>query len=278
MLKKLTRILPFLIATLLAVGGVELFYRLLEHYLLQPSAEREVKSGEPAGLDRSSATMERHQNYDVIVERNLFRSYTEDEDQPQVEIEENPLAGLETTALDLVLLGTITGEAGTSRAIILDKTERSQEIYYQGDVIEGAEIKEILRGKVILSYGGKDEILDMSEAASMRPNIPDVTPSSFENEVFTPPPPPEFNDPDIDPAAMEPTEEGFIQEVEQNLEPEPLEYPENGVQEPGQTAEEDIENGTSEVEEKEGGDLESSGNRANPRRRVITSESAASEG
>jgi len=270
MLKKITRILPFLIATLLVVGGVELFYRLLEHYLLQPSAERVVKSGEPAGLDRSSTTLERHQNYDVIVERNLFRSYTEDEEQPQVEVEENPLAGLETTALDLVLLGTITGEAGNSRAIILDKRERSQEIYYQGDVIEGAEIKDILRGMVILSYNGKDEILDMSEAATMRPNIPDTASSSFENEVFIPPPPPETLDLDIDPAAMEPTEEGFIQEVEQNLEPEPQEYPESGVQEPGQTPEEDIENGTSEVEEKEGEDLESSDIRENPRRRVIT--------
>ncbi|HKJ64289.1 MAG TPA: hypothetical protein VJ969_02735 [Desulfopila sp.] len=127
---------------------------------------------------------------------------------------------------------------------------------------------------MILSYGGKDEILDMSEAASMRPNIPDVAPSSFENEVFTPPPPPEF----IDPAALETTEEGFIQEAEQNLEAEPLEYPEDGTQEPGQTPEEAIENGASEDEEKEGEDLENSDTRVKPRRRVITSEPAGSEG
>ena len=264
MLKTITKILPFLIATLLAVGWVVQIYRLMEHYLLLPPAAKVEESGEPTALVRMPTAMERHRNYDVIVERNLFGSYTVEE-QPQIEVEENPLAGLETTRLDLVLMGTVSGEAGNSRAIILDKRENTQEIYYQGDVIEGAEIKEILRGKVILSYEGKDEILDMSEAASMRPNIPNAAPSPYESEVFNQPPPtrPQAVDPDIDPAALETDEEAFLQGVEENLEPGPLEYPE-----------EPVEEGSSIVGGEEDEEPESQDGPVTPRRRIFGSEPA----
>jgi hypothetical protein len=167
MLKSLIRILPFLIVTLLSIGGVELFYGVAEYYLLVP--ENESITGEAsAGIEKKAFNkLEKHKNYDVIVERNLFQSYAK-EPEPVVEKNDNPLAGLENTTLDLVLMGTITGRANKSRAIILEKAKRKQEIYYTGDVIQGAEIKEILRGKVILSFQGKDEVLDMSEASKVK--------------------------------------------------------------------------------------------------------------
>lgn len=73
---------------------------------------------------------------------------------------------LEATSLDLTLLGTISGGVNTQRAIIQDKRKRTQEIYYKGDAIGPALIKEILRGKVILTVRGKDEILLMKEPKS----------------------------------------------------------------------------------------------------------------
>ena len=68
-------------------------------------------------------------------------------------------------------MGTINGGEGDSRAIVLDKSNNKQELYEKGDVIQGAKIKEILRGKVILVYNGKDEMLDMSEAAKERSSL-----------------------------------------------------------------------------------------------------------
>jgi hypothetical protein len=81
----------------------------------------------------------------------------------------DPYAGIEATKLELVLMGTITGQDGADRAIIYKKRENKQEIFYKGDAIEGALIKRILRGRIILEYQGNDEILDMSEASSLRP-------------------------------------------------------------------------------------------------------------
>ena len=58
---------------------------------------------------------------------------------------------------------------GADRAIIFDKTVNKQALYETGDAVQGAVVKEILRGKVILVYNGRDEMLDMSEAAKVRP-------------------------------------------------------------------------------------------------------------
>jgi hypothetical protein len=51
----------------------------------------------------------------------------------------------------------------------MDKAKRKQDIFYPGDVVNGAQIKEIMRGKVILTYQGKDEVLDMTEAGKYKP-------------------------------------------------------------------------------------------------------------
>jgi len=100
--------------------------------------------------------------YTMIVERNIFGA-TEKAEPPPVEEKVEPIETLEETTLQLSLLGTIAGHAGSARAIILDEKQRSQDIYRVGDTVQGAEIRQILRGKVILRHGEKDEILSMVE-------------------------------------------------------------------------------------------------------------------
>ncbi|MBM9606291.1 type II secretion system protein N [Desulfopila inferna] len=168
MLKNITRILPFFIVTLLSIGAVELFYGVVEHYLLPTDRKTAQRAIEQDIAAQPAEKLEKHTNYDVILQRNLFQSYAPEEEEP-APVTENPLEGLEATSLELVLMGTVSGTDNSGRAIILNKKNNEQDIYYRGDVVEDAEIKEILRGKVILSYQGKDEVLDMSEAASMRP-------------------------------------------------------------------------------------------------------------
>ncbi len=70
---------------------------------------------------------------------------------------------LEETTLQLSLLGTVAGDPQSARAIILDQKGKSQDIYRVGDSVQGAEIRQILRGKVVLRHGEKDEILIMVE-------------------------------------------------------------------------------------------------------------------
>ena len=65
------------------------------------------------------------------------------------------------TRLNLKLWGTITGKNVRAYAIIEDTTNRRQKLYREGDVIQNAAVKRILRGKVILSVDGKLEMLDI---------------------------------------------------------------------------------------------------------------------
>jgi type II secretory pathway component PulC len=78
------------------------------------------------------------------------------------------VAGLEATALDIVLMGIVDGRHQDRRAVILTKKDRSQQMYQTGDMVAGALIKNISRSGVILRVNGRDEILDMSEAGNFR--------------------------------------------------------------------------------------------------------------
>ncbi len=245
--------MPFFIVTLLCIGAVELFYSMAERYLLVVDKQTAGQATVEDEGRKTGSKVERHQDYSVIVERNLFQSYMVAE-EPETAAEMNPLEGLETSTLDLVLMGTITGPEGRSRAIILDKKKNKQDIYYQGDVIEGAEVKEILRGKIILNYQERDQVLDMSEAATMRPVVEaDVFPNPPTRRVVVPPTtqqqrrrvvPADMQPDDIVPEdqygyddnGQENFEEQVIEEPEEfpdgNFEPDPIE-PERDVVEDG---------------------------------------------
>lgn len=77
------------------------------------------------------------------------------------------------TDLDIVLMGTIGVTDGDGKAIILDKQSNTQQIYQKGDAIRGSFIKEILRGRVLLSRNGKDGFLEMNESMKYTPNLPE---------------------------------------------------------------------------------------------------------
>jgi len=98
----------------------------------------------------------------IIVKKNLFKVEIEQKDEPLVELEkeERELETLEPTKLKLVLWGTVTGQENVY-AVIEDKKVRKQALYQIGDLIQGAELKKILRNKVILLFQGKDQFLEV---------------------------------------------------------------------------------------------------------------------
>ena len=159
----------FLLITLLCVGLVEGGYQALEHFgLSTPTEKAVIPEIPPIKTDQPGVVQEnRKYDYNVILERNLFGPAPGKGDIAVTTDEENT-EDLQTTSLNIVLMGTINGGKGDDRAIILDKSTNKQQLYESGDAIQGASIKEILRGKVILAYNGKDEMLDMSDAAKVR--------------------------------------------------------------------------------------------------------------
>lgn len=72
---------------------------------------------------------------------------------------------------DLLLVGTIIETEGLNRAVILDLEEKKQVMLSEGDMINGASVRQIYPGKVIISRQGRNELLDTAEAVKIRAAI-----------------------------------------------------------------------------------------------------------
>ena len=138
--------------------AVDIFYRVIGIELHQMGGQQIVAFKEAEVRGEKSLTAP---GYTKIVDRNIFGATEKVELAPVEEV--GPVEALEETSLQLSLLGTVAGDTGSARAIILDQRQKSQDIYRVGDSVQEAEIRQILRGKVILRHGEKDEILTMVE-------------------------------------------------------------------------------------------------------------------
>ena len=164
MAHRISIIVPLLFITLLCVGLVEGGYQALEYFLMRDQIDTKTVAPESVtkSVPKIKVTEEKH-DYKIILQRNLFGAPPADNTTKIVETV--PVKDLEATSLKIVLKGTIKGVGESDRAIILDKKNKTQQLYQEGDGIQGAFVKEILRGRVILSYNGNDEVLDMSDTA-----------------------------------------------------------------------------------------------------------------
>jgi type II secretory pathway component PulC len=177
MARQISIIWPLLIITLVCIALVEGGYQLLEKFVFDTRNQSVdvAESQEAVSKERLVGVVETSGDYRIILTRNLFGSATRD-DAAKKGAETDTQAPLEATKLNIVLMGTAIGDEAANRAFILDRQTNKQEVYELGDTVQGATIKEVMRGKVILSVNGKDEILDMSEAASVRPTLRPITP------------------------------------------------------------------------------------------------------
>ncbi len=122
------------------------------------------------GVKEMSQTPEKTHDYTIIAERNLFGLPPFD-DKPKTPVVTEKPEDMQKARLSVVLVGTVSGTAGSSRAVIYDKSTGRQELYEVGDAIQGAVIKDILRGKVIVRLNGKNEVLDIADAAALRKRV-----------------------------------------------------------------------------------------------------------
>lgn len=97
-------------------------------------------------------------DYKTINKHNLFSR------KPAGPVKEKPLEieTLKKTDLKLKLWGTVIGNDGETYAVV-ESNDRTQHLFRAGDSIQGAIIKLILRGKVVLTVNGKDEVLEMEK-------------------------------------------------------------------------------------------------------------------
>jgi len=164
MTHRISSIIPLLFITLLCVGLVEGGYLALEYFLMrdQTGVENSALHIADEPTRRTAETEQKH-DYRIILERNLFGAVFPDKVADSSE--GDPAEDLEETSLKIALKGTVNGAGDRDRAIILDNNSKVQKLYQKGDGIQGAFVKEILRGRVILTFNGIDEVLDMSDTA-----------------------------------------------------------------------------------------------------------------
>lgn len=141
--------------------GVDIFYRFMDAQLLT------VKSTETAAGTFSTRTKDKQPppaHYDKISRRGLLGGPTIGREEKEEEMGAEQIAALKPTSLNIVLLGTVYGPERVAFAVMEEKGKKKQGLYQTGDKVQGALIKKVLRGRVILEVKGKDEILEMEQA------------------------------------------------------------------------------------------------------------------
>ena len=160
--------------------AVDTFYSVVGLQLQKAVGEQAVM---PEVVETPAASAPTAPEVAMILERNIFGATEKAEAPPVVEEVVEPIETLEETTLQLTLLGTIAGNLENARAIILDQRQRDQDIYRTGDTVQGAEIRQILRGKVVLRHQGRDEILSMVESSEASVAAPAAAPSSRSRRI-----------------------------------------------------------------------------------------------
>jgi general secretion pathway protein C len=106
--------------------------------------------------------------YQIISKRDLFKTEKINSFSPEKPGKEEDINKLEVTDLKLELLGTTTGAGTEPYAVIKQKANPRQMLYVEGDTIDKALIKTILREKVILVVNGKNQVLLMEKPSSQK--------------------------------------------------------------------------------------------------------------
>ncbi len=161
MLKLYRTIFNLIALTVIVYVGVDIFYRVVRSQLRQMNTQKIFTQQAPEVKQKKSPPL---RDYQVINGRNLFGSV----EKAVVNTKPEAIETLEPTSLKIALLGTVAGSEQNAVAVIEEKKLRKQGLYRVGDSVQGAVVKVILRGKVILRVGDKDEILTMEEDDSSK--------------------------------------------------------------------------------------------------------------
>ncbi len=170
MTTKILTIINLLCLTAAAYLGVNLFYKALDRRLATAPM---VTAAVIPQAKEITVRPKAESHYRLILDRNLFKTKAVAAPAPE-KAKELDLAALEQTQLKLKLWGTVAPPEGVSQegedskayAVIEDTSLRQQNLYRKGDSVQNAQVKAILREKVVLTVNGKDEVLEMEKLES----------------------------------------------------------------------------------------------------------------
>ena len=166
MINRYFTIANVLLITVLVYLGVSTFYTLVAARLDYGGMPGRAAAGQVTASPVEQAAAPRSA-YKSITSRNIFNAGTESS-TPEPKTEKVDIEKLKETDLKLKLWGTVTGQDKRTYAVIEDSKAREQNLYRTGDSIQKAVVKLILREKVVLRVGDRDEILAMEENRTRR--------------------------------------------------------------------------------------------------------------
>ena len=180
---RFANILLNLIALFIAVYlGVDIFYRFVDVRLMPVNVETAADSVPGRAMEKPPPLA----HYGKISERGLLGGPATGRGKEEAEeMGEEQIAALKPTRLGIVLLGTVSGPERVSFAVMEEKGGKKQGLYQTGDKVQGALVKKVLRGKVILEVGGKDEILEMEQAKTGKMGSRALTSGNSADDTIT---------------------------------------------------------------------------------------------
>jgi general secretion pathway protein C len=140
--------------------GVNAFYKIVSAKIDTPRTSTAIVAGEAPSEEETRHPLA---YYNPIIQRNLFKTMAEVQPAVEKEAEAVDIENLKQTDLSLKLWGTVSGDRPSAYAVIEDTKARKQNLYREGDAIQDASVKMILREKVILTRNGEDEVLAMEK-------------------------------------------------------------------------------------------------------------------
>ncbi len=152
-------ILNLLFLTAAVYLGVGLFYKTITGDLHSRSPIQRPPPKAPVIAVKNYPVLD---HYNPVVERNLFKT----DAQASNEVASIKIEKIKPTGLKLKLWGTVADEEhrGTKAyAVIEEEGKGKQHLFREGDQIQRATIKSILRRKVVLNVDGRDEMLEMEQ-------------------------------------------------------------------------------------------------------------------
>ena len=165
MINRYFTIANFLLITAGIYLGVITFYTLITSRLdYNVSAPVSASRTAPAMIEQTKTPIS---EYNAIAGRNIF-NVSDQSAAPEPKTEKVEIDNLKETDLKLKLWGTVTGQNKRAYAVIEDTKAREQNLYREGDSIQKAVVKLILREKVVLRVGENDEMLTMEELRASR--------------------------------------------------------------------------------------------------------------
>ena len=148
---------------------VTAFYTYHSSQWVHPPAMEKAPRKKAPDLVAQKVAPQSH--YRKVAQRDLFKTGARKSKPSPVKKAPRP----KPTALKLMLRGTIVGTGAAPMAIIATPKDKKGKAYRQGDVLDRARIKTILRQRVILVVNGKQEILMMQNPkAKGAPPLPPI--------------------------------------------------------------------------------------------------------